>query len=263
MAVVSPDAVRKILAGEAMASYLLAYGTADEQDQAMASLIDVAQTEAENYLMMCFEPTVIKCYPDDDLTQGVDYDREERPYDFHAEQWNHWGFMQVRWAPIISVERVRLTFGEEWDIAELPSEWIRVYEEQGAFCIVPTPGSGWAVLLQTGGVVSFFLTHLQTFGNVPGVFAVDYTAGVTDISSDRLYSPLLRAVTLNAAAEVLLDIAESKHAGVGSVSLSGDGLSESRQLTKFQDRVQTLRTRGQEILDRWRDSHSAMLMVSA
>lgn len=263
MAIISPDYVRRRMPGTQLASYIAAYGDASEQEAALAENIAAAEAEVKDYLQMQLEACTVKCYPDSSLQKGRDYDVEERPYEFTPAQWDNWGFLQLRRRPVASVENVRITFGSDTDIGEIPSSWIRINEFGGGIHIIPTPGATYtSILLQTGGFLAPFLQNLLGNTSLPGTIAVDYVAGLEDLAESDDWEHLRRAIGLLAAKNTMVDVGESKEAGVGSISLSGDGLSESRALTKFEDRVQRFEQDAMKILDRIRDAYTPIPMVS-
>jgi len=263
MAIISPDDVRVHLPGTRMAQYLAAWGTTAQQNRAIREAIDSAEAELQRQLRLRFAPTVIKCYPDDGLVEGTDYDATEQPYDYYAAQWQHWSWMALRWGPVQSVERVRITVGEQYKLATIDAQHIRIADDSRSIAIVPTPGAAFTtILIQTSGLVAPFMFGMVGHEMVPGTLAVDYTAGIANAESSDRWADLRRLVSLKAAQDVLLSLGDALEAGVGAVSLSGDGLSESRQLTKFQDRILALQARIDPLLRLFEATQTSIPLVS-
>lgn len=264
MAIILPADVREHLAGDDVGLYLAKWGSRGEQDAKITTRIAAAVAHAKRRLQLQFDETVIKCLPDSTLELGTDYDVEEQPYDYHPAQWGFWGWMRLRRGPIVSVEQVRITFGPTWDVASLPEEWVRINDVGNSIAIVPTPGVGYtSILFATGGYIAPYLQMLAGGQPVPGTLSVDYTVGIVSASTAADWADLRRVLALKAAAMVFSDLSEARYGGRGGVSLSGDGLSESFQLTKFANTAQMKDQEAEVLLKAIIDTQTTMPLVSA
>lgn len=55
---------------------------------------------------------------------GVDFDLEEREYDFNAQEFYNWGFTQLRYTPVMSIIQMTLVYPTGQVILALPPSWI-------------------------------------------------------------------------------------------------------------------------------------------
>lgn len=146
----------------------------------------------------------------------------EEEHDYNINEYQNYGFMQLRWKPIISVEFVKVQYIKNNTLLQYPDDWLRIYREPAQIHITPTSGAISSFSLDGSGFLP------QIFGikrRYPQLFLVKYTAGFEDNKIPWLinrYIGLKAAIdALNIAGDLILG------AGIASQSLSIDGLSQS------------------------------------
>lgn len=221
---------------EDMASWL--GGSTADQDALITRFIRAAQARMERDLRIRYDTQVIKVKPE----PGAVYDIEEDPYDFWLEDYYNHGFIKLRRGPVISVQRVRLMYGDQTEIITYPNSWIRLDRKNGTIQILPTPGSGWGgLVLASGGYFLPLLTGTWLRRNVPQLICPDYTVGALASVEGGAEKPLfpeywweehsLQCASL-AAAQVLVELSDVYKPGLVGESISAEGLSESTQFTR-------------------------------
>ncbi len=187
--------------------------------------INAGIKEVERRLGIFLKPTKIICNPE--IREYNDpYDLVEPPYDYNVRQYRHWGFLQLRQYPIISVEKVQLVLPNFKSVVDFPMDWVKVYPKVGQLNIVPYAGSPTVMTVAGAAGTAFpFLTG-QFSRNFPQAIWVDYTAGLPLVPED------LRSIVAKFAAIDVLGIAgDAILAGIASVGTSVDGMSENFSTT--------------------------------
>ena len=196
-------------------------------DEDLEAFIAGAELEVERKLGVKLHPTKIRCLPE----PGDDVDLEEPLYDYDIRAYRHWGFLQLRQYPILSVERVRLVLPNHQEVVDFPMEWVKVYPKVGQINIVPYAGSPTVMTVAGATGTAYPLLTGQFSRNFPQAIAVDYTAGLGHYDSatgDWTIPEDVRQVIAKIAAIDVLGIAgDAILAGVAHISTSVDGLSES------------------------------------
>lgn len=210
-------------------------------DENIQFYIDNAYNEVERRLSVFLAPTKIVCNPE---KRGIaDFDLAEQPYDYNYRQYRHWGFLQLRQYPIVSVERVALVLPNDKEVVVFDPDWIKVYPKVGQISIVPYAGSPTVMAVAGAAGTAFpFLTG-QFSRNFPQAIWVDYTAGVgeyrevTDPDTQETTTELFIPTDINeviakmAAIDVLGIAGDAILAGIASIGTSVDGLSENFSTT--------------------------------
>ena len=165
----------------------------------------------ERYLDVLIRPTVFT----------------DQRYDYYRGDYVNWTIIDLREAPVISVEKVAVTWPSNTVVIEFPADWIQLRPDSGQVNIVPTSGTLSQVLLTGGGS---FLPLLAT-GNdfVPNILAVDYTAGFAEgqvpIEIRDVIGKYASLAPLNIAGDLIVG------AGIASKSIGIDGLSQTINTT--------------------------------
>ena len=180
--------------------------------------------EVERRLGIFLRPTKIVCNPQ--LRDIINYDLAEPPYDYHVRQYRHWGFLQLRQYPIVSVEKIQLVLPNYQQVVDFPMDWVKVYPKVGQINIVPYAGSPTIMTVAAAaGTAMPFLTG-QFSRNFPQAIWVDYTAGLNIVPED------VRSIVAKFAAIDVMGIAgDAILAGIASIGTSVDGLSENFSTT--------------------------------
>lgn len=230
------EAVRLELTG--LQEHLSKIGDAAAQNLALERSVKVANARIERELHLRVKRSSIVCNP---LTTPADTVIVEAPYDYWQNDYKHYGFLYLRTKPVVSIERVRITFGDAREVLTYPEQWIRLDKESGKMQVVPMPAG--AFMLRTGGYFLPMITFGWIDGHLPQMFSIDYTAGIGDALDESKEDEcsanewekwadvrLMRARL--AAREVLVMLSNAQNAGAQSVSVGEDGLSESVSYTR-------------------------------
>ena len=202
-------------------------------DEQIKFQVETALEQFEKYFDMDMRIRIRKTEPDSELIQapqwqeGVDYTNIEDAYDFKKIQWINYGFLQLRYRPIISIEAA--AFYSAWDTKVLEIlDWIRVYHKSGQIHIYPRGSTVWGKGYVGSGLMAI---SPQIFsGNFPQAFKIDYTTGYQN--SDYVPKDLRNAIGMLVSAWVLEIIGGGMNPGIASSSIGLDGLSESISLTQ-------------------------------
>ena len=195
-------------------------------DEQFDSAVDFAVAEFERYLTIDIYKRVYKTNPADTLIQskywreGVDYTDEEDPYEFIPEEWRNFGFLQLRHYPIISIERGIMYSQVKTQVIDLlGANWVRLDKPIGQIAMFPKGGYAY-------GPFAVGMMPWRMLGTrYPEGFEFDYTTGYK--TADRVPDDLRVVIGKLAAIDVLSKIGDGILYGVGSMSVSLDGLSES------------------------------------
>lgn len=201
-------------------------------DAQFNSIVDEAVGEFETFLTMDIRKKVYITEPTDEQIQamiwreGVDYTDEEDWYEFDAQQWGNYGFLQLRHWPVLSVETAKWVSpvnGEIMDLIE--AGWLRTQKKMGQLNFFPKGGFAY-------GPYSVFGPLWQTSagGRYPQGFKIDYTTGYK--TSDFIPAGLRSTIAKYATIKALAVVGDGLMAGFSSQSVSLDGLSESFSSTQ-------------------------------
>ena len=135
--------------------------------------------------------------------------------------------MDLREAPVISVEEYAVTWPSDSDIIVFPSAWIQLRKDSGQVNVVPTSGTFSQVLLTAGGSFLPLVASGQDF--VPNVLRISYTAGFEEGAVPFVLRDLIGKIAAFAPLNIAGDLIVG--AGIASKSISIDGLSQSINTT--------------------------------
>lgn len=200
MPAITHEHVKRRLQG--VAPYIEADGIPTElYDEVIAA----AHQRFERELQIFIDPQVIKCRPDDSMVAGEDYDREEAglPYttgsiDRHTLP--HW---HTRRRPVISVEDVRLTFGENFQVLNIPDEWIEVNKHIGRIDILPKQVG--AIASSMGAWYAPLLDRAWKWKVIPQFVRIDYTAGYENPETNQRMAEMRMELARMAAVVTMRD----------------------------------------------------------
>lgn len=195
-------------------------------DEQLDYIVELALAEFERYLGIDIRKRVYKTRPDASLVRGrvwrsgVDYTHEEEPYDFMPEEWQNFGFVQLRHYPIISMERAKLYSQVSTEIIDLLGKnWVRLQKDVGQVQMFPQGGYAY-------GPYAVGMMPWRILGSkYPNGYQFDYTTGYP--TSDYIPDDLRNCIGKLAAVQMLATIGDGILVGFGSGSVSLDGLSES------------------------------------
>ncbi|MGG1673523.1 hypothetical protein ACIFOE_23355 [Paenibacillus sp. NRS-1783] len=195
-------------------------------DRDILGFLMAAVKDTERQLGIFLKPTVIRCNSEvRGLEQGVDYEVEEPPYDYDAQRWQNFGFIQLRQRYANEISEFKLVaYGGQISIDFMHySDWIKLYKKSSQLHVV-TKGRGVPMLggYPTGYSAAPFAVGMLS--RTPQVFHIDYTAGLT---KEQLTEDIRAVIGKQAAVSVLGVAGDAAMAGVAGYSLSLDGVAES------------------------------------
>jgi hypothetical protein len=148
-------------------------------------------------------------------------------YDYYRGDYLNWTIIKLRESPVISVERVAVTWPSNTEVIVFADEWIQLRPDVGQVNVVPASGTLSQVLLTAGGSFLPLVAGGRDF--VPNILEVDFTAGFEDgeVPHDirDAVAKLAAFAPLNVAGDLIVG------AGIASKSVSIDGLSQSVNTT--------------------------------
>lgn len=195
---------------------------AELEEEVFGSAIAAAIDETESDLGIYLRPRRIAMWPE----VGQEYDVEEPPLPYDPKQFLSaiipvW---RLRRRPVISVQRVRLAFGERREdlVISVPKDWWRVNKRLGTISLMPIGAS--AVAMQAGAVWFAPLLAGRFPVHIPQFVAIDYTAGIDweaiDDEDKVDYARLRRLVAERAAIFVCNDLRRLVPSSVSAGGLS-------------------------------------------
>jgi len=190
--------------------------------------------QVERKIGIYLKPTKIVTNPGErGLVQGTDFDKEEPAYDYDANAYRQYGFLQLRERPVQSIEGFKMVLPNGNIIIDFyhdanTKKWVKLYKDSGQVNIVPYAGDPTLFALMGGNASGYPFATGQMNTNLPQMFYVDYTAGY---ALYKIPEDVRNVVAKIASVDVLGIAGESLLAGVASLSTSIDGLSESFSTT--------------------------------
>ena len=200
-------------------------------DEDILTFLDSAVRRVERELGIFLKPTVIVCNPEErGLQKGVDYEKEEPPYDYDVRAWIQFGFLQLRERPVQKVTGLKLVLPNGLVIMDFMTrpEWIKVYKNNGQIHIVPYAGDPTLFALMGGSASGYPFVTGTINSQYPQMLYVDYIAGY---APGEIPNDVRNVVAKIAAIDVLGIAGDAVLAGIASISTSIDGLSESFSTT--------------------------------
>lgn len=144
-------------------------------------------------------------------------------HDYYRADYNAFNFIKLDYRPVISVEEFRVQYPSGQNVVIFPPEWLRVHRAEGQIQIVPTAGTLSEILVGQGG--SFLPAIYNGMDYLPDLFEVSYTAGFEDRKIPRNLVDVIGKYASMGPFNIFGDLVAG--AGIASVSLSLDGLSQS------------------------------------
>ena len=154
-------------------------------------------------------------------------------HDYHFDQYYNWGYLQLNKFPVIQLDSLNLTYlrdndGNPENVFTFPDAWIRLNNNDGLIRLVPNGRFPGQAQLDAGGYYNPYL--LFQYATIPDVFRATYQAGFAD---GKVPIAINQAISYMAAIQALIIGGNLVlGAGIGSSSLSIDGLSQSINTTQ-------------------------------
>ena len=149
-------------------------------------------------------------------------DEGARQASYFQQEWYSYFHTQLPERPIISVESARIVFPNGRVGFDFPPAWFRLDRESGQLWIVPDGTVTNLPALGLGFIGWLPLAH-GTVDWVPGIYQIEYTAGLDPVPEDVKHLVAMQAAigVLNIAGDLIVG------AGIANTSLSLDGLSQT------------------------------------
>jgi len=166
---------------------------------------------------------------------------ENERYDYIKEDYTKYIWLKVDRYPVIGVEEVKLVLPGEQIVQVFDANWIHLQRFGGQIQMVPGTGTAGSILMGASGAWIPFIYGANKF--IPSAFRVTYEAGFGRPSNPNAVSPrdpdldefptAIKELVGKVASFGPLNIAGDLlgGAGIASVSLGIDGLSQSYNTT--------------------------------
>lgn len=174
--------------------------------------------------------------------------REMIPYDWDASQF-HMRFRAQEF-PIRRILRLRLMLNTNNQMMQFPDDWVQYEPVTGYVWLQPVTGAAFGqsaaayAILERSYAPSAntnYPSMISTPRVTPAMIALDYDAGLPDgWATDQQWADIRRALTCRVARMVLADLSQVFDAGLVSKTVTAFGVSQSAQMTRFQDRIAQL-----------------------
>jgi hypothetical protein len=152
--------------------------------------------------------------------------------DYRANDYYDWGFLQCDNIPVKSVTSLELVYFNDEDgapvtIQRIPQSWIRIQNHDGLLRLVPNTRVPSSLMInQNGG----YFPELLRSQLIPQAWKLTYTFGFEDGKIPQLVNHAIGFLAASQALSVLGNLVLG--AGIGSFSISLDGLSQSVNTTQ-------------------------------
>jgi len=222
-------------------------GTA-ETDLLLAEVLAEAKAGLEQTLETFWEHKVIRQSTPD---EGDLYDVTESPLPYYRGQFK--GYNLPMWVlnrrPVVSIEQIRLQFGEEQVVLTSPEAWYRLDQRLGVISLMPI-GTQALIAASSGAWFLPLLGQFHPFNAILQFTVVDYTAGWYDPDGDALPtgSEEVRKGILASATLGLLD------AGDGIIPQSASAGGSSQNFSSVAERTKRAKE-GVAEFKAWWNSH--------
>jgi len=144
-------------------------------------------------------------------------------HDYYRQDYQEFNILQLDNYPVLSVEEYLVEYPSGQTVVEYPLEWVRIDPDHGILRIVPTAGTLSAVLIGQGG--GFLPAIYSGMAHLPDLFKISYTAGFAPGQVPRNILDLIGMFASLGPFNIFGDLIAG--AGIASLSLSVDGLSQS------------------------------------
>lgn len=144
-------------------------------------------------------------------------------HDFHRNAYDAFNILQLDNYPVISVEEFRVQYPSGQSVIVYPKEWMRLNKEHGQIQVVPTAGTLSEFLIGQGG--TFLPAIYSGMHYLPQLFTVEYTAGFEEGKVPANIVDVIGMFASLGPFNIFGDLIAG--AGIASISLSMDGLSQS------------------------------------
>lgn len=149
-------------------------------------------------------------------------------HDYFREDYRAFSFIQLDNYPVISVEEYRVQYPSGQTVVVFPPEWFRLDPAKGQIQVVPTAGTLSEFLVGQGG--SFLPAIYNGMDFLPQLFRLEYTAGFGRGQVPRDIIDMIGKLAAMGPFNIFGDLITG--AGIGNLSLSLDGLSQSITTTQ-------------------------------
>jgi len=234
-------------------------------DWFITNQIRAAEDHYEHELQLFFGVKRVKSDPQgrelatdtyDVAVPATDYDR-----DFFTE--GRWGWHYFDYRPIVEVESFFFSYPgtDRAQSYEVPTKWLRIDYKLGRCQLFPTTGpaviatfNAWVMSVLAGG------------RGLPQSLFVDYKAGLSQEELLRNHQDLLEALRINATLGCFPTLTNVRTSGLGSRSLSMDGLSRSEgfgagKYGTYSGIIEQYKEREKELTKSWRDAEKGVISI--
>jgi len=198
--IIDVDDVKTHLGG--MAAYVDLLGP-ELAARAYSERIEAAEAWFQRTTRIRLEPTRIKTYPRED----EEYDLADDAYTLTNATSSRPIRVQLRWRPVIDVQRVTLEFRRGDEIIEFTASWLRTNYRLGIITVIPYGAAAPAV--SAAGATMWLPVLGRSMwpqDSIPQLIAVDYVAGLQNAAISPEYADLRDCLGRDAAWRLIQDI---------------------------------------------------------
>ena len=186
-------------------------------DTVLENLIMAAQDRVERTLNIVIEPKEIV-----------------EMYDYYAQDYASWAYIDLYQRPVIEVIKVELVFGDQSALIIDPS-WVRMSSGQGQMQLFPMWGRMGQMIITGQGL--WLPIIFRQWQYAPKLWRITYRAGFVDIPQSL--KEIIAKEACVSLSELFIDLVVGP--SVGSQSISVDGVAQSTTLLSDHPRIKQYR----------------------
>lgn len=147
--------------------------------------------------------------------------------DYHVQDLKAHLFLMLDYYPVLAIESFRVKYQAQTTLIDYPLEWLRLDRDVGHLQVVPTSGNLSQVLMNQDGLVLSSFVARQYY---PSLYEVAYSAGFAEGRVPRDILDVIGMLASLGPLGIFGDLITG--AGIGNLSLSMDGFSQSVTTTQ-------------------------------
>lgn len=156
--------------------------------------------------------------------------------DYYVKDYSNFGYLTLYHRPVLELKSLKIVFAD-YNVFQFPNEWLRVNKEEGQLQIFPTFGVLGSLLITRGG--DWLSVFLRRWTYAPQLWQIEYTAGFEKGKVPHVLKDIIAKEAVIGISETFLDLVVGP--GVGSSSISVDGVSKSTSILQDHPRIRQYR----------------------
>ncbi len=160
----------------------------------------------------------------------------EDRYDYYVREYSNFGYITLYHRPVLELQKMEIVF-QDFSVFTFPNEWLRVNKNEGQVQIFPTFGVIGSLMISKGG--DWMSVFLRRWTYAPQLWRIIYTAGYEEGKVPFVIKDIVAKEAVVGVSETFLDLVVGP--GVGSQSISVDGVSKSTSMLQDHPRIRQYR----------------------